>query len=60
MRNNQIEQKCKLCGKKAELICAECYYDEEIFLCESCEDKHGGHGVLGIVNSPRMGVCGYE
>ena len=60
MRNNQIEQKCKLCGKKAELICAECYYDEEIFLCESCEDKHGGHVVSGIVNSPRMGVCGYE
>ena len=60
MRNNQVEEKCKLCGKKAELICAECYYDEAIYLCKSCEEPHGGHVVSGIVNSPRMGVCGYE
>ena len=58
IRNNQIDHSCKLCGKKAELICAECYYDEEIFLCESCEDKHG-HITRPVANSPRMGVCGY-
>ena len=59
MRNNQIDQKCKLCGGKATLICAECYYDEEIYLCKSCEEPHGGHVLSSIVNSPRMGVCGY-
>ena len=56
-RNNPYAFACENCGKKATGLCVEC----EIFVCDQCQDAHecGEEMILGVVNSPRMGVCGY-
>lgn len=61
-RNNMPEFNCDKCGKPAKEICTECMWnDEEVLLCESCakEHEHDEEMFLPVVNSPRMGVCGY-
>lgn len=51
--------KCTICGNHPKIICPECYD----FFCEKCKKKHAGcegeEFFLPVVNSPRMGVCGY-
>lgn len=62
-RNNPIEYLCSECGKKpARVICTECYWDGEGFLCKDCAKTHecGEEMQLDICNSPRMGVCAYN
>lgn len=56
-RNNPYDFECEHCGEKGIGICAEC----EEFVCDQCLDSHecGEEMVLDVVNSPRMGVCGY-
>ncbi|MDB6096554.1 MAG: pRiA4b ORF-3-like protein [Francisellaceae bacterium] len=59
-RNNlPIEIKCTTCGKHPEVICSSCYD----FCCKKCKALHNGcegeEFFLPVVNSPRMGVCGY-
>ncbi len=59
-RNNPYFYNCEKCGEPATEVCAEC----RAFLCEGCLtdlEKHecGEEMVLPIVNSPRMGECGY-
>lgn len=50
---------CATCPKKPEVICTIC----EEFICEACKEDHDGcegeDFMLPVVNSPRMGVCGY-
>jgi hypothetical protein len=51
---------CTTCQKKPDVICSVCYE----FYCKKCKKKHGiqceGEDMLlPVVNSPRMGVCGY-
>jgi hypothetical protein len=53
---------CIGCGKTATMLCSECggVYDG-MFFCDDCFEKHRckyKHG-LPVVNSPRMGMCGY-
>lgn len=57
-RNNPYTFDCETCGKKATGMCVEC----DIFVCDQCQDTHecGEEMILPVVNSPRMGVCGYE
>lgn len=57
-RNNPYTFDCENCGKKATGLCVEC----EIFVCDQCQNTHdcGEEMILPVVNSPRMGVCGYE
>ena len=64
-RNNQPVYDCIECGKPATRLCLECIYEEnhDGWLC----DKHAqGHPhdsydePLRVVNSPRMGMCGYD
>lgn len=54
---------CDACGKKpAVMICPECNYEGEGWLCNACAKKHecGDEDYfLPVVNSPRAGVCGY-
>lgn len=59
-RNNLPEFKCK-CGNVAKEICSDCVYDGSGFLCEKCAKTHecGEEMLLPVVNSPRMGMCGY-
>ncbi len=61
-RNEPFHYVCQHCGKEADCICIDCAWKKENpFLCEACIPKHN-HGddmLLPVVNSPRMGVCGY-
>lgn len=65
-RNERPEWKCQVCGKETGTkICTVCM-DENMF-CPTCAKKHAkkcpdfaDYAVMSVVNSPRMGVCGYE
>lgn len=50
---------CAVCSKKPEVICTECWD----LVCSTCKEDHdscsGEDFMLPVVNSPRMGVCGY-
>ncbi len=52
---------CGVCGKPATEVCSQCVYDEQGWLCEACAKAHEcGEGILlPVVNSPRVGMCGY-
>ena len=53
---------CQRCGTRAaSQICTECAWDGEGWLCEACAGEHecGSEMCLPVVNSPRVGVCGY-
>ena len=60
-RNESPEIPCVSCGKPATQVCAECIYSEAGWLCEACAAEHecGEEMLLPVVNSPRVGVCGY-
>lgn len=53
---------CDSCGKIATEVCAQCIYSGEGWLCDECASKHkcGEEMFLPVVNSPRVGMCGYE
>jgi hypothetical protein len=55
---------CDVCGEVAGWICGFCMYERENpFYCEHHAEDHDceepGEMLLPVVNSPRMGVCGY-
>jgi hypothetical protein len=56
-RNDPYVFECEHCGKEAASTCIEC----EEFVCDQCLDSHecGEEMMLDVVNSPRIGVCGY-
>jgi hypothetical protein len=56
-RNNPYIFECDDCGNNASGMCLEC----EGFVCGECLERHdcGEEMVVDVVNSPRMGVCGY-
>lgn len=59
-RNEPPRFTCGKCGGEADFVCCECVWmDEDPLLCESCLEGHPHESVLPVVNSPRMGVCGY-
>lgn len=60
-RNEPPEFSCMSCGKTATLLCPMCIYSGEGCLCDECAPEHecGDDMLLPIVNSPRVGVCGY-
>jgi len=60
-RNTPPSFQCAVCGAPATLLCTECRYDSDNpFLCDSCAENHEhGDMLLPVVNSPRMGECGY-
>lgn len=63
-RNEPLKWICAKCGKQPAVnICIECNWD---FYCESCSTQHENeceafidYAQMPVVNSPRMGVCGY-
>jgi hypothetical protein len=60
-RNNPLPWKCSQCEKPAELLCQYCM-NEEMFFCKEHAKKHRCASIddyLPVVNSPRIGVCGY-
>ncbi len=70
-RNDAQEFVCSACGRAASLICQECQMEIEgpedeprMFFCDSCARSAKAHAheedmFMPVVNSPRMGVCGY-
>lgn len=58
-RNDLPKFECSICKSPAKKICTEC--DREGLLCAGCAKKHecGEDMLLPVVNSPRMGMCGF-
>jgi len=62
-RNEAPRIICHRCGiHPATQICTECASNGEGWLCEGCAIAHdcGDEMCLPVVNSPRVGVCGYS
>ncbi|MCX7602242.1 MAG: plasmid pRiA4b ORF-3 family protein [Meiothermus sp.] len=67
-RNEPPVWLCNVCGQPATQIDTECAYEmESPFFCEKharehVKKQHDGddYMLLPVVNSPRMGTCGYE
>jgi hypothetical protein len=61
-RNEPPKILCSNCGKNpATLVCTHCIHFDTGWLCDDCAPKHdcGEEIMLPVVNSPRVGVCGY-
>jgi len=66
-RNEPATQRCAICSASAAEICTLCLDEsEDIFFCKDHARAHiaGAHdeddaSLLPVVNSPRMGICGY-
>jgi len=66
-RNEPLQIMCDICGKApATRICSVCMDEESAAFCDQCAPKHAegcddfaDYASMPIVNSPRMGVCGY-
>lgn len=60
-RNEAPTWPCDVCDRPASALCVDCVYDGRGFCCETHAPEHpcGEDMLLPVVNSPRMGVCGY-
>ena len=66
-RNKMPVMECNECGQPAAWLCLECLYEADEtgtwFLCDKHAKNHS-HDEYGeplrLVNSPRLGMCGYE
>lgn len=61
-RNDAPQVACQQCGKQpATQICTDCQCRDQGWLCDDCADEHecASELLLPVVNSPRVGVCGY-
>lgn len=60
-RNEAPLVTCTSCGKIATHICRQCGCTGEGWVCDDCALMHecGEEMLLHVVNSPRVGVCGY-
>jgi hypothetical protein len=64
-RNQMPEVTCQECGKEANWLCFECLIECETtgLLCDAHAEIHPHDGYaepIPLVNSPRMGMCGYD
>jgi len=67
-RNEPLEIMCSICKKvPATQLCIVCLGEDEDVFCDKCAKKHAkecedfeDYASMPVVNSPRMGVCGYE
>jgi hypothetical protein len=60
-QNEPLDHRCNECELPAVAICMDCSLEEDSLFCEKHEQDHecGEERLLPVVNSPRMGVCGY-
>jgi hypothetical protein len=61
-RNEPFPWACDICGLPASSLCSDCQHTDGGFFCRTHEGDHdcGEEMLLPVVNSPRMGVCGYS
>lgn len=62
-RNMMPVEPCVKCGEPATQLCMECVIEEDTWgtLCDehARTHDHEDYGTLPLVNSPRVGMCGY-
>lgn len=66
-RNEPLEILCATCKTEpAEFICTSCNWEKYSYFCDKCADEHEkecpdfeDYAKSPVVNSPRMGTCGY-
>jgi hypothetical protein len=60
-RNEPLLVPCSVCGKPATQFCHECADTDSADLCDGCASAHecGSDMLVPLINSPRLGVCGY-
>jgi len=60
-RNDPPPIVCQSCGQPATQVCTNCIWSGEGWLCDECAPDHscGEEMLLPVVNSPRVGMCGY-
>jgi len=60
-RNEPPPLTCTVCGRPATQVCTQCIDMDEGWLCDECASDHecGEEMLLPVVNSPRVGMCGY-
>lgn len=60
-RNEPPTWPCDRCRQPATTVCAQCVHEDMGFCCADHAASHdcGEDMLLPVVNSPRMGVCGY-
>ena len=61
-RNEMPQVACLECGQPASWLCLECFYeDKPAWLCDEHLESHPHQydEPLRLVNSPRLGLCGY-
>ncbi len=61
-RNTAPVIPCGVCGQPARWICGQCGgYEDKGIVCKAHAGEHecGGEMLLPLVNSPRVGQCGY-
>lgn len=66
-RNEALVHRCVGCGRDATVVCALCYQSvgNPCWYCDRCRGHHrcsdpGCDYFLPAVNSPRVGLCGYD
>jgi hypothetical protein len=55
-RNEPIVEPCETC--QAPAVCVDAW--EGVAYCEKCAEEADENALLPVVNSPRMGECGYD
>ena len=65
-RNEPFNIPCDSCKKNPAVELCTVHWDgSDMYFCESCSEKHveecvdAEYAMMPVVNSPRMGVCGY-
>ena len=60
-RNDPPTIPCEQCGLLATEVCSQCIWEGAGWLCDACTKEHecGEDMLLPVVNSPRVGMCGY-
>lgn len=60
-RNEPPKIPCSECGRPATQVCGMCSWEGTGWLCAKCSQDHecGDEFFLPVVNSPRVGMCGY-
>jgi hypothetical protein len=66
-RNEPLKLMCATCKTEPAVnLCTTCNYNQYSFFCEKCSEEHenscedfADYSSMPVVNSPRMGECGY-
>ena len=60
-RNDLPPIVCESCGQPASRVCSGCIWSAPAWFCDGCVKTHecGEEMFLPVVNSPRVGMCGY-